>query len=289
MATPTPNVRLLSYNIFLRPYFVHSNGNDYKSERLQLFADRMPEYDIICLQEVFDNFTHRNSALCEKAWRKGFRYMARSPAPSFTDKELIDGGLVILSKYQILDSDFCAFKHGIFSDSLTKKGVLYVRIKLQGGLLHLFTTHDQAHYIHEDDKIDLANHYVRLKQLVEAKNYINQKLSEVLRPGDSAIFMGDLNVDANKHDYPMQEAQILFTNVFCQEKDYCKLTNNEYDLLLYIFNNQKSSYEYTDVFYDQHSQFLVTYGDVYPDDYELEKPLVSSIGDCTDPCIRTAQ
>lgn len=40
-------VRLLTYNLFERP-FVKNNDNDWKDERLDEFAQRLDEYDIIC-------------------------------------------------------------------------------------------------------------------------------------------------------------------------------------------------------------------------------------------------
>jgi hypothetical protein len=44
---------VLTYNLYLRPPLVNSNGNDYKNERLAEFIKLIPKYDVICLQEVF--------------------------------------------------------------------------------------------------------------------------------------------------------------------------------------------------------------------------------------------
>lgn len=44
-------VRVLSYNLNLLPVFVRGVGHGYKDERLFEFIKRMPNYDIIALQE----------------------------------------------------------------------------------------------------------------------------------------------------------------------------------------------------------------------------------------------
>lgn len=46
------DVRVLSYNIFLRPPFVRNNLDDFKNERLKEFINHIDKYDIISLQEV---------------------------------------------------------------------------------------------------------------------------------------------------------------------------------------------------------------------------------------------
>ena len=53
------SVRLLSYNFFLRPPPVNNNGSDYKNERLKDFIEFLPEFDIICFQEIFTTLTDR--------------------------------------------------------------------------------------------------------------------------------------------------------------------------------------------------------------------------------------
>jgi hypothetical protein len=42
-------MRLLTYNLFLRPPFVKNNKDDYKNERGKLFLDYLENFDIICL------------------------------------------------------------------------------------------------------------------------------------------------------------------------------------------------------------------------------------------------
>lgn len=62
--------------------------------------------------------------------RQGFRYYTESPNPSFFSTFLIDGGLVILSKLPLIETEFGGFKYGILSDGLSQKGILYAKILL---------------------------------------------------------------------------------------------------------------------------------------------------------------
>jgi endonuclease/exonuclease/phosphatase family metal-dependent hydrolase len=59
--------KILTYNIFLRPPGVANHKNDFKSERLSHFVETMKDYDIICLQEIFDQLSFRKTKLIRAA------------------------------------------------------------------------------------------------------------------------------------------------------------------------------------------------------------------------------
>lgn len=159
--TSLSTIKLLTYNLFLRPPGIKTNKNDYKNERLEEFFKIMGNYDIICLQEVFATFSSRKERLLKKAIKHGFYFIESSPDPSFFSFYVIDGGLVVLSKFflllfkkilnflrfPIISSEFCFFKYSDFPDSLTFRGGLYNKIEVFGETLHLFTGHTQATYL----------------------------------------------------------------------------------------------------------------------------------------------
>lgn len=93
------SLRLLTYNLFLRPPGIKTNFSDYKDDRLDDFIAIMKQFDIICLQEVFGTLSHRKEKLIKKAIKSGFYFIESSPDPSFFSRYLIDGGLVILSRF----------------------------------------------------------------------------------------------------------------------------------------------------------------------------------------------
>ena len=102
----------------------------------------MDEFDIICNQEIFDFWNNkRKPRLISCAKKAGFSYHVSSEAPSLFHNSVIDGGLLIVSRFPIIKSEFRAFNFGIGSDALTLKGVLYALININGRYLHLFQTH----------------------------------------------------------------------------------------------------------------------------------------------------
>ncbi|KYQ92877.1 putative sphingomyelinase [Tieghemostelium lacteum] len=262
------NVRLLTYNLFIRPPGIRNNKDDYKDERIEcLINDRLAPkvlkkvesdnegvpnsryridlskfpnvpflspwrtpyhhhnskkhmngmdqfhqdsrfedtptssilgaFDIVCFQELFSAFSYRQRRLIEKAKTLGFSYSATSPLPPyFKSTFLVDGGLVVISRYPIVDSSYLMFTQGVDSDMLASKGVLYCKIKLPNHqLIHLFTTHLQASYINPNALTDtnVRNDGVRTVQLNQLREFILEKTYQDAHP---IILAGDLNVDA---------------------------------------------------------------------------------------------
>ena len=42
-------IKLLTYNIFLRPPLIKNNADDYKNERTKFFLNEIIDFEIICL------------------------------------------------------------------------------------------------------------------------------------------------------------------------------------------------------------------------------------------------
>lgn len=78
-----------------------------------------------------------------------------SPEPWFYEKQLGDGGTLIVSRYPILDWDFHSFEASpLLADMVVKKGLLYAKIDLGEGCVHLFNVHTQA----TESELDLETH-----------------------------------------------------------------------------------------------------------------------------------
>ena len=92
------DIKILSYNIFIRPPLISTYGDDYKDERLDEFVKLIGKYDIICLQEIFLPLSSRRKQLIETARKLGFKYATESPKPEFFSLLFCDGGLLVLSK-----------------------------------------------------------------------------------------------------------------------------------------------------------------------------------------------
>jgi hypothetical protein len=93
------HVKVLTYNIFLRPPLVKNNENDWKDERMADFIKLFENFDIICLQECFGAFNSRKQELIKYANKSGLFFYVDSPSPSFFSKYMSDGGLLTLSRY----------------------------------------------------------------------------------------------------------------------------------------------------------------------------------------------
>jgi len=188
-------VRVLSYNIFMRPPGIHEKmEHDYKDERLDVFLEKeIFKWDILAFQELFGTLSKRRHKLIKTAKKKwGLLYHAHSPHPSPWNKHLVDGGLVIISKFPILEDAYHVYKEGAASDVLSAKGVLYAKIQLRKDLLvHCFTTHLQASYANrEKDKEKFEA--IRGSQLMELQEFIHSKTSHDCFP---ILLMGDMNTN----------------------------------------------------------------------------------------------
>ena len=111
---------------------MHTNGNDYKEARLKALSDRyLEQYDIICFQELFDWYNTRKPRMVLQAKQKGLVYHAYSPQPSLFSTHGCDAGLLTVSRYPIISTDFCKYKYPpVGDDAIAMKGVLYTEIDL---------------------------------------------------------------------------------------------------------------------------------------------------------------
>jgi len=146
-------IKILTYNIFLRPPPVKNNADDYKNERCKIFLKHIDNFDIICLQEVFGFLNRRQHKLICGSMKRGFFHHSSSPDPSFFSSYIVNGGLLTLSRYPIMYEEFRTFKYGVLSDNLSMKGVLYTKIDISDCWVHLFNTHLQASYVGSSEEI----------------------------------------------------------------------------------------------------------------------------------------
>ena len=121
-------IKILSYNLYMRPPPVKTNDSDHKDARLEEFVMHLDDFDIVCNQEVFSTMNSRKQRLITYAQKAGFMYHCISDPPPFFSGYATDGGLVILSRFPIIESGFSPYPYGVLSDSLSYKGVLYAKI-----------------------------------------------------------------------------------------------------------------------------------------------------------------
>uniref|UniRef100_A0A6A7GA21 sphingomyelin phosphodiesterase n=1 Tax=Hirondellea gigas TaxID=1518452 RepID=A0A6A7GA21_9CRUS len=196
------SLRVLSMNVFSRPSGINDNkGNDSKTERLRILLEKIVDYDIVCLQELFSVGSRWHSDFISGAYEKGFRYFCCSTHPKFWSLKLIDGGLAILSRFPIKIRDKMVFSAGSGIDGLATKGVVYAKIRipaLKKMDLHVFTTHTQAGSAEPQWKI-------KETQIAEMAEFITSKVYD----GLPILITGDMNTDSRR-DSHMSRYQYLF-------------------------------------------------------------------------------
>ncbi|KAJ2908583.1 hypothetical protein GGI21_002740 [Coemansia aciculifera] len=189
--------------MFMRPPLIKNNKSDWKDERLDYFIEHiLDNYDVVCLQEMFEFASSRRSRLFAAAEKLGFKFYVASQR-QFPWNLAIDGGLVLLSRYPVVASDSFEYQRGIGPDWLAKKGVLYAKIaisKESSDLLthvHMFTTHTQASY--GEVTITQPDVKRRLSQLFEFHNFMERVLPKHRAAGEAVLLTGDFNVDSRDH------------------------------------------------------------------------------------------
>lgn len=118
----------MTYNLFLRPIFVKNKASDYKKERLKDFKHELLRFDIICTQETFMGLTEYKGKLLKYGLEGGLVHTACSKTPGLFTRSFIDNGLMIFSRYPIVEQDEITYSNYLLIDIMAKKGVLFVKI-----------------------------------------------------------------------------------------------------------------------------------------------------------------
>lgn len=190
------SLRVISYNIQFLPGFagmVNKRGNPVY--RARAIGQKMAEYDLIGLNELFDK-RPRELLLGEirKAWGDKNVHVIVSPQ---VNPKRFTGGLAIISRSPILETHVLTYskssspeKYGVAADGYATKGALHARIALGTSnspqqTVDVFTTHLEAR---EDE--------LRPSQYEELAAFIQQHTS----PTRPAILMGDFNTHGDAAD-----------------------------------------------------------------------------------------
>ncbi|KAI8062449.1 Endonuclease/exonuclease/phosphatase [Gongronella butleri] len=265
-ANSTMPARVLDINIFMRPPGIHNNADDYKNERLLYIQEQiLPFYDIIAFQEAFAFGNHRIDRLVASAVQLGFDYVA---SPRHGPWSLAsDGGLLLLSRFPVLQSHTLEYPRGLHSDWMALKGALHLSIRLDGKRhVDVYTTHTQASYgSHgERSKQDILT---RLEQFSRFRDFIRQTSS----PGVPILALGDFNIDSAAHDGPISQPSVNSSRAYTMMMDV--LSGNGTDGAFFGKENEwlfpaasdsdsdAGRIHWKDMLYDTFGAHPVTFGD----------------------------
>jgi len=195
LATPIPafaqiaapeQLRVITYNVQFLPGPAAAMNQrkepDYRATRI---AEEVAKFDIVALQEVFDQKWQDVIADgVRRIWGDDHFHRLSSP---MADGHQYNGGCMILSRYPFASTNAMVFKafskpedFGFRADGFAAKGVIHARIALAGPMspIDVFATHLEA----RDDTL-------RPAQYSEMAAFIKS----VVDPSHPALILGDLN------------------------------------------------------------------------------------------------
>uniref|UniRef100_A0A6B2LFQ4 Endonuclease/exonuclease/phosphatase domain-containing protein n=1 Tax=Arcella intermedia TaxID=1963864 RepID=A0A6B2LFQ4_9EUKA len=182
---------MLTQNMNIHHFVYHSYAN--RESRIKGLLAVLEDFDIVALQEVFVFNTPlmgnvgtfgRQSILDH--WK---HHYAVPPSPPLLQQ---DSGLMILSKYPILQTWSLSFDHRGPTEYLSQKGALMAKIEVGDKKVNVITTH-----------LDARSAAVRALQVDQI---VDQFLHKTLGLGDGeteegCILVGDLNSNPMKSGY----------------------------------------------------------------------------------------
>ena len=108
-------------------------------ERYDYMADLIEDYDIVALQEAWgENNWMAKYDFIEEVSEEGFYHA--TPSLELPSGKTADSGLLIFSKYEIMEQDFISFTD--LTDSTSNKGCQYAKINIKDDIdVHVFNLH----------------------------------------------------------------------------------------------------------------------------------------------------
>ncbi|KZN61226.1 sphingomyelin phosphodiesterase [Pseudoalteromonas luteoviolacea] len=203
---PAPEqLKVMTYNIWALPVIA-----SHISDRMALLPDYLKGYDALLLQEVFH------------AQREDFLQQISAEYPYQTrmlDKpgvNIYDGGVIIVSRYPIVNQAQYVFPDCSSTDCFADKGVNYAEIIKNGEAYHLFATHTAS------SDTDTARQHRQL----QFKQIRNLAISLNIPQNETVVYGGDFNV--NKLKFPGDYANML-TNLAASAPQYTGYTSSTFD------------------------------------------------------------
>lgn len=179
--------RVVTYNVWglVRPFLK-------KPRRFQEIARTIPELDadVIAFQETFSKKTRILSTL------KGYPYVARGPGK--TGLKIQGSGLLLVSRWPIVESETLVYEACAFPSCLEAKGALFVRVLVDGlGEVDVYDTH----LIAGDFEAARAYQAHELAAVIERKS-----------AGRPVVVVGDFNAEPETLGYRVFKDRLRLRN-----------------------------------------------------------------------------
>ncbi|MDC5705429.1 sphingomyelin phosphodiesterase [Vibrio europaeus] len=198
-------LKMMTYNIWALPVIASHIGDRY-----DLIPEYVKGYDVLALQEVFAS--GRDAFLRELA--KEYPYQTK-----MLDKEginIYDGGVMIVSRYPIVNQAQYVFPDCTGTDCFADKGVNYAEVIKGGKAYHVFATHT-ASFDTDTARDYRQRQFKQMRQLATSLN---------IPKTDTVVYSGDFNV--NKLKFPGDYQQMI-ANLSAIEPTYSGYTASTFD------------------------------------------------------------
>nr|XP_006641246.1 PREDICTED: sphingomyelin phosphodiesterase 3 [Lepisosteus oculatus]XP_015223708.1 PREDICTED: sphingomyelin phosphodiesterase 3 [Lepisosteus oculatus] len=186
--------------------------------------------DFLCLQEVFDK---RAAGKLKRQLHRYFQYIlydvGRYAWKGCSRFKFLNSGLLLASRYPILDASYHCYPNGRGEDALAAKGALFVKVQVgstpqdQRIVGYISCTH--LHALEGDAAIRCEQLDLLLEWLAEFRKSTSHP-SGGQGPEDQVAFdviLGDLNFDNSSSEDKLEQQHVLFTHY----KDPCRLGAGE--------------------------------------------------------------
>lgn len=172
-------LKVLTHNIWALPVIADNIG-----ERLDELPQFLKGVDVLLLQEAFD--PRSEDLLLELS----DEYPYQTEILDSPDPNLLNGGVVVASRYPIVNTEYHVFPDCVGTDCLTDRGVVYTEIIKDGEAFHVMGTHTASSDSDEARQTRMG-HFRQMREMAD-----NQEM-----PGFEALILGgDFNV--NKRRFP---------------------------------------------------------------------------------------
>ena len=225
-----PILKILSWNIACMPNYVNTFGNvEYRLEGIKKFIE-LNNPDIISLQEVF-------SYNCKKELKKFLESHNYHVIMSPNTKILLNGGLLIASKYNIISYQYTIYKNYIGEDAFCQKGILYAQIKYNNKYINIFNSHlnNDTPIVYSDvnniplvKKNQLNEFLLYFYKILEDNKYIICEKKDIIY-----IIAGDFNLDFQSE---------VYKNFISKLKNKLKVCTNQNEIITDIIEKKQVDY-----------------------------------------------
>ena len=198
-------MNITTFNIACIPKYVNLLDNEKK--RLHYIKKLLKKLnpDIILLQEVFSNYSRD---ILKIFFKKNNYNIILSPNTYL----YLNGGLLIASKYKIIESDYYSYKNYFGEDSLSYKGILYAQIIKNNKVINIFNTHTNntvpiftvmchPNILQEQQLNEFIDYVYFIKNKNDNYKINYDKTNNYMEDNISYILGGDFNLDKDSDLY----------------------------------------------------------------------------------------